>query len=253
MCDGESATGRLGYRTLLLVVCSVFLCIFLSACATSGPDLRHADYQTKTNLRIPLTGVGYIVNGGRSSGDNNHKHMSQRYAVDIVSLQSDTAENVSATKVKSNRFYTGLRRENSSHYCFGRLVVAPGDGLIYEVKDRFDDNTEVGARNHRAPLGNYIVINHKNGEFSFIAHFKKGTIRVKPQQRVKQGDPLGECGNSGRSLRPHVHYHLQTSPLPFHGAGLPIQFRNYYSDGQLVDRGEPIRGETVAHPDTREK
>ncbi len=250
MRDGECGTGRPGYRVLLLMVCSVFLSIFLSACTSSGPDLRYADYQTKTDLRIPLTGVGYITNGGRSSGKNNHKDGSQRYAVDIVSLKSETAEDVLVTKPKSKRFYTGLRRQNESHYCFGRLVVAPGDGLIYSVKDRVDDNTEVGARNNRAPLGNYIVIDHQNDEYSVIAHFKKGTIRVKRQQRVKQGDPLGECGNSGRSIRPHVHYHLQTSPLPFHGLGLPIQFRNYYSDGQLIDRGEPIRGEVVAHPDS---
>lgn len=250
MHDVEYERSRPGYRASSLMVCSFFLCITLSACANNASVTRYVEYQTKTDLRIPLSGVAYITNGGRSSSQNNHKDRTQRYAVDIVSLQSETAENEEATNPKSKRFYTGLRRNNESHYCFGRLVVAPGDGLIYSVKDRFDDNAEVGAKNNRAPLGNHIVINHKNDEYSVIAHLKKDTIRVKPQQRVKQGDPLGECGNSGRSIRPHVHYHLQTSPLPFHGDGLPIQFRNYYSDGQKIDRGEPIRGETVAHPDT---
>ena len=28
---------------------------------------------------------------------------------------------------------------------------------------------------------------------------------------VKQGDPVGECGNSGASVAPMVHYRLQNS------------------------------------------
>ena len=35
------------------------------------------------------------------------------------------------------------------------------------------------------------------------------------EDTVKQGDPVGECGNSGASAAPKVHYQLQNS------AGIP--------------------------------
>ena len=64
---------------------------------------------------------------------------------------------------------------------------------------------------------------------------------------MKQGEAVAECGNSGPSPVPHIHYQLQNSgglPLP---DSLPAQFVNYMADGKLVDVGEPVRGQTVSN------
>ena len=49
------------------------------------------------------------------------------------------------------------------------------------------------------PAGNYVVIEHPNKEYSMIAHFKNGSILVKEGEQVKEGQLLGQCGNSGNS------------------------------------------------------
>ena len=59
------------------------------------------------------------------------------------------------------------------------------------------------------------------------------------------GDVIGECGNSGRSSEPHLHYHMQNTPDIMNGEGLPAQFQNYYANDEVVRRGEPVRGERV--------
>ena len=44
---------------------------------------------------------------------------------------------------------------------------------------------------------------------------------------MKQGEVIGECGNSGSSFAPHVEYSLQNTrgfPLP---KTMPAQFVNY--------------------------
>ena len=82
-------------------------------------------------------------------------------------------------------------------------------------------------------LGNYVVIDHENGEYSLLFHFQQGSVAVHPGERVAMGQFLGLCGNSGASDMPHLHYHLQATPDPlgFDAEGLPIQFRSYRANG----------------------
>jgi murein DD-endopeptidase MepM/ murein hydrolase activator NlpD len=95
------------------------------------------------------------------------------------------------------------------------------------------------------PAGNYVLLDHGDGEYSLLAHLIPGSLAVKPADRVVAGQLLGRCGNSGHSSEPHLHYHLQTSAKVGDGDGLPAQFHGYLADGSLVSRGEPQRGQTI--------
>lgn len=70
-------------------------------------------------------------------------------------------------------------------------------------------------------------------------------IRFKKGDQVRAGDQLGECGNSGNSSLPHLHYHLQTGNAFQQGVGLPAFVDGYFRGGQLVKRGEPVRGDII--------
>jgi murein DD-endopeptidase MepM/ murein hydrolase activator NlpD len=93
--------------------------------------------------------------------------------------------------------------------------------------------------------GNHVVIDHGQGEHSLIAHLRSGSVTVKPGERVSRGDPVGTCGNSGKSDLPHVHYHLQTGAAYSQGLGLPAPFDAFFLGGRFVERGEPKRGDLV--------
>lgn len=58
----------------------------------------------------------------------------------------------------------------------------------------------------RAGFGRCVEIDHGNGFVTRYAHLNR--ITVKPGQRVKLHDKVGELGNSGRSTGPHVHYEV---------------------------------------------
>src|SRR5688572_29685379 len=94
---------------------------------------------------------------------------------------------------------------------FGATILAPADGLVVTAMDTLYDN-EVGKFHSTSVLGNHLVIDHGNGEYSYLGHFRKGSITVKVGNRVKQGDKIGECGNSGRTTAPHLHYDLINTP-----------------------------------------
>lgn len=195
-------------------------------------ETPHLEYKTKTPLRLPFDGEWYVFWGGRSVAENYHAFtLDQRFAYDILIM-------------KDGRSHTGDGTKNEQYHCFGRPIVAPAGGKIVEAVDGIEDNVP-GKMNPNQAVGNHVVIDHGNGEFSFLAHFQKGSLKVRKGQEVKPGDLLGLCGNSGNSSEPHLHYHMQTSPEYRKGEGLPTQFLDYVADGKKVDRGEPVKGQTI--------
>lgn len=190
------------------------------------------DYETRTALQLPFDDEWTVVWGGRTVGDNYHAaYADQRFAYDLL-------------VTKDGRTHAGDGRDNSDYHCYGRTIVAPGDGTVVIARDGLADNTP-GELDSSVPPGNHVVIDHGNGEFSFLAHFMQNSVQVSVGERVAAGAVLGQCGNSGRSSEPHLHYHLQTSPAFGRGDGLPAQFLNYIADDLPVRRGEPVRGQRI--------
>lgn len=198
---------------------------------TEAPS-THLDYQTKTPLRLPFDGEWTVFWGGRTVDQNYHAaSRDQRFAYDIVIL-------------RDGKTHSGDGSANDQYFAFGQPILAPAAGTVVVVVDGVDDN-KPGVMNPQQAAGNHVVIDHGNGEFSFLAHFRKGSLKVKKGDVVKAGQPLGLCGNSGNSSEPHLHYHLQTTPELFAGDGLPAQFLHYLADGKEVKRGEPVKGQKI--------
>ena len=192
------------------------------------------DYRTKTELHLPFkTTRGaswYVAWGGRTVEQNYHVTApDQRFAYDLI-------------LVRDGKIFSGTGEKNTDYACFGEPVLAPAGGTVVQSVDTVEDNIP-GHPNRLAPPGNYVVIDHGNGEYSLIAHFRSGSVRVNAGDRVAQGQQLGKCGDSGNATLPHVHYHLQTGNDYRIGGGLPIFFTDYFSDDVRVPRGEPVRGE----------
>lgn len=97
-----------------------------------------------------------------------------------------------------------------------------------------------GSMNAYMALGNFVVIEHRAREYSVLAHLKQGSVRVKPGRKVKRGEVLGLCGNSGNSSEPHLHYHLQNTPVIQDGTGIKVFFTGL-GDGPR----SPVKGDIL--------
>lgn len=194
----------------------------------------HMDYLTQADLHLPFNGEWVTLWGGRTIDDNYHAEAAdQRFAYDFVVFED-------------GYFFEGDGLRNEDHHCFGRPILSPADGTVVAAEREVVDNPPGAADNAEQPLGNHVIIDHGDGEFSFLCHFRQGTTAVRAGDRVTRGEFLGACGNSGASDIPHLHHHLQNTATPFDGEGLPAQFRDYRASGVRVERGEPTRGQFVA-------
>jgi hypothetical protein len=73
-------------------------------------------------------------------------------------------------------------------------------------------------------FGQPVVLDIGNGVYALFAHLRRGSVRVRPGDRVALGQQLGECGNSGNSTEPHLHFQLMDHPSVLLAAGLPMRF-----------------------------
>src|SRR3989344_8112521 len=193
------------------------------------------NYQTKTNLTLPFKGTWLVSNGGRTPETNNHIRpadkgpQNQLYAYDF--------------RIQN----TGKEKILEDYPVFGKEVLAPGDGTIIQVINGAID-VNIGERDRSVGVGNAVIIDHQNGEYSLLCHFKHDSIKVKVGDKVKQGEVLGLCGNTGNTTQPHIHFNLQDGPLMHTAKGLPAQFFKILVDGKEKVNYEPMRGEKVSNP-----
>jgi hypothetical protein len=87
-------------------------------------------------------------------------------------------------------------------------VLAAADGQVLRTRDGVAD-ISVSAPDApsvaRQECGNGAVIAHADGWETQYCHLARGSLRVKPGDRVKMGQPLGQVGLSGKTEFPHVH------------------------------------------------
>jgi len=136
-------------------------------------------------------------------------------------------------------------KSNEDYYAFGKELLAPCDGEVVLVVDGVKDNVP-GILNPIYIPGNTVIIQTANKDYLFFAHFKQHSIVVKQGQKVKQGDLLGLCGNSGNSSEPHLHFHIQNVEDMNLATGVKCYFDKIRVNGQFKTDYSPIQKEKSA-------
>jgi urea transporter len=185
-------------------------------------------------LRAPFYGRWDVYQGFMGP----HTHQGPwRHALDFHRLVDGSA-------------FRGAGDALSDFYCFGQIVRSPVYGTVAAVRADLPDNApgEVDTANC---WGNYVLIALGDDVYVLIAHLRQDSVSVEYGEYLWPGQPMGQCGNSGRSPQPHIHLHVQTgfalgSPTrPFHLSGICIGPRF------LLD-GVPQEHDLVAVPPTSE-
>jgi len=162
--------------------------------------LNNADrfrYSQFRQIKLPFFGTWDVAQG--HNGEHTHKN-EWRYAWDFVILDSNGKQ------------FRNMGDFHEDYFCYGKPVIAPDDGIVEKVVDDIDDNIigEVDLKNN---WGNTIIIKHDDDIYTKLSHLKKGSIKVSEGDKVKFGQVIASCGNSGRSPYPHLHFQVQEFPF----------------------------------------
>ena len=172
-----------------------------------------------------------------SHGTHGH---GQAYAIDLIYEPEPGARPV---------FGAGRAfRPPTDFPAFGEPVYAPADGVVVRVRDRAPDHrsrstwvayafmmVEGSLRElagSRFVLGNHLVLDIGAGQYSLHAHLRRGSVLVRPGDQVYRGQIVAECGNSGNTSEPHLHFQLMDARRPLVAAGLPFDFIDARIDGR---------------------
>lgn len=193
--------------------------------------------RNKTILRLPFNRVWFVVWGGDTEELNRHqKAPNQKHAFDFVIVD------------EKGESHKGRAKANRDFYAFGKKILAPAGGVVIEAVDGIRDNKPGGINNYLI-AGNLVIIKHRKNEISFLAHLKQGSVKVKAGDKIKIGQVIGLCGNSGKSSEPHLHYHLQDNEIIQNGRGIKCYFQNIaISKKDKKERKfeySPIKGDIV--------
>jgi murein DD-endopeptidase MepM/ murein hydrolase activator NlpD len=138
---------------------------------------------------------------------------------------------------------SGSNLRNSDYPSYNQPIVADAPGIVAIAVDGVPENAPNVANGYDMH-GNFVVIDHQNGEYSLFAHFIPGTLRVRAGQPVLAGSELGRCGNSGHSTMPHLHWQVMTNASANLAKGIPPRLLPYDRNGmltnQIPDKGDHL-------------
>jgi Peptidase family M23 len=189
-------------------------------------------------VRAPLSGPDWFAWG--ANGDNaphrralmvegGHAWLAQRYAIDFVQFHMVNGK---------GETWKGPEDQNSSYYCYAQPIHSAAAGKVIEVMDGLPENVPHSNKfaidlTWQNAGGNHVVVDIGFGLYAFYAHMKPGSIAVKAGDVVTAGQVLGHVGNTGSSTEPHLHFHIIDRPNFLSGQGVPYEFENFSTSGQI--------------------
>jgi murein DD-endopeptidase MepM/ murein hydrolase activator NlpD len=103
----------------------------------------------------------------------------------------------------------------------GTPIYAARDGVVINLQH---DKFLTAASPVMLDQANMVEILHDDGTIAIYAHLHWDSVRVRPGQRVSQGEYLADSGNTGFSTGPHLHFGVMyNAGLATHS--IALQFR----------------------------
>jgi murein DD-endopeptidase MepM/ murein hydrolase activator NlpD len=183
-----------------------------------------------TRLSLPFDGIWGVLQGMATGTHIGYA----AYAIDFVPAQpKDTKAPARGAPL-------------TAFACYRQPVLAPADGTVIGV---WGGARDWPAYVEGADQGNYVFIEHAPGEITEFRHLAEESVTVTLGQRVRRGEMVGRCGNSGNARMPHLHMALLSSAKPIRTRSLVFSgYQSVGADGTWHDGGGTLRTDEIIRP-----
>nr|WTB28540.1 M23 family metallopeptidase [Streptomyces sp. NBC_00830] len=195
------------------------------------------DEAVPLTLDVSVNGRWMARNGPATKVPSHTHNLAQTYAIDLARRPAPDPV-----------WLWPMARRPKSYPSFGEVLLAPADGRVVTATDGQRDHlsrsslasvlyvlVEGFVRSLGLPrhlLGNHLVLDLGDGVYAVFAHLRRRSLKVAVGDRVAVGQPIAECGNSGNSSEPHLHFQLMDGPDITSARGLRFTWRYQDDDGQ---------------------
>ncbi|WP_330174961.1 M23 family metallopeptidase [Streptomyces sp. NBC_01498] len=218
-----------------LILALIPIAVFVTLGRLSAAALKAAD-RAPLEVLPPVTGRWTALNSPATKVPSHGVHSyGQTYAVDILVVPEPD------TRPPFAKLWP-LARGNGHYPAFGAPVLAVADATVVRVLDGRRDHltrtslpalvwmmlVESAVRDATGPswiVGNHVILDLGDGVFAGYAHLRQGSVTVAPGDTVRAGQRIADCGNTGNSTEPHLHFQLMDGPDLDTARGVPFTWR----------------------------
>ncbi|WP_069630604.1 M23 family metallopeptidase [Streptomyces niveus] len=222
------------------------LAVLLIQGRRTAAALKGTTARTPVETGAPVSGRWTALNSPATKVPSHGIHSyGQTYAIDILAAPDPDPRPPFA-------MLWPLVRGNSHYPAFGAPVLAVADATVVRVLNGRRDHLtrtslpalawmmliESPLRESAGPswiVGNHVVLDLGDGTYAMYAHLKQGSVTVAAGDRVRAGQRIAACGNTGNSTESHVHFQLMDGPDLDTARGIPFTWRGV---------GVPANGES---------
>lgn len=103
-------------------------------------------------------------------------------------------------------------------------IIAAQDGVVITGAVGETGTCKNGDTKCGGGFGNYVMIQHTDGNFTIYAHMYPNSVIVKSGENVKQGQVLGYVGDTGNSRGAHLHFEIRKGSSASQSAVDPLTY-----------------------------
>lgn len=154
-------------------------------------------YMTSTNYWWPIGSADVVTNNGKTYATGNPETTT---VTSLFGYRSDPFGSGATT------YHSGL--DIAGGRGLGNVnIIAAREGVVVTTNDTCTSGT--GLDPCGGGYGNYIILQHSDGNYTLYAHLYEHSVTVKSGDAVEQGQVIGKMGSSGQSTGAHLHFEVR--------------------------------------------
>lgn len=136
----------------------------------------------------------------------------------------DAVIDSSGTQISGNKAHGALDIANSRGVNVTNIIASQSGVVIYPTTNDIIDCDDGGSYSCGGGYGNYVIIQHNDGNYTLYGHLAKNSITVRAGDSVKQGQVIAKMGTSGNSTGPHLHFEVREGENNFSSRVDPLNY-----------------------------
>ena len=124
----------------------------------------------------------------------------------------------------ANLFHSGLDISGGSGLGSVNIIAAKDGTVVYSTKGGTVCPSGSQQSNCGGGYGNYIIIQHTDGNYTLYAHLYENSLTVSEGDSVRQGQVIAKMGSSGNSTGAHLHFEVREGQNDYSSTVNPLNY-----------------------------